>query len=129
MAEQPRQFFVRALFHSLAEQFLYFGNCGIGRQSWIEHAPDAALASTLPAIAPAVIRAFDDVFPARLVAVITVVIASEKIAELVEREFLWIAQADGDDFQFGSIGLGAKHRAGIGQRIYREAGPMIHDPV
>ncbi len=60
---------------------------------------------------------------------IAVVIAGEKIAELVKGEFLRIAQPNGDDLQFRSIGMTTKHRAGIGQRLQGEAGPVIDDPV
>src|SRR3954469_3950684 len=52
MGEESRQLFVGAFLHPFAKQLLHFSNCWIVRQSWIEHAPDAALACFLPAFDP-----------------------------------------------------------------------------
>ena len=76
--------------------------------------PCAELGQELPADAPAVVRALDDVNPPRLVAAVAVVVACEKIAHVVECERLRIAQALGEEFQAAAVGPDAIDRAAIG---------------
>src|SRR5436853_4093109 len=68
----------------------------------------------LKADAPAAVAAFDEVNPAGAIAAVRIVVAGEEIAVIVERKFLRIAQAQGENFQAGSICVAAKNGAGIG---------------
>ena len=76
--------------------------------------PCAELGQELPADAPAVVRALDDVNPPRLVAAVAVIVAGEKIAHVVEGERLRIAQALGEEFQAAAVGPDAIDRAAVG---------------
>src|ERR1043166_2527083 len=87
--------------------------------------PSAHLWQPLPAHAPTVVRTLYDVLPTGLIAAVAVVVAGEQITELVEGELLWIAEADGDDFQLRAVRLAAKDCAGIGERLHGESGPVI----
>ena len=89
--------------------------------------PSAHLGQPLPAHAPAVIRAGHDVFPARLVAAVAVVVAGEKIARIVKSQFLRIAQTNGDDLQRRAVGIAAKHRAAVRQRLHCQPRPVVDD--
>ncbi len=73
--------------------------------------PRAELRQELPADAPAIIGALDDVHPARLVAAIRVVVAGEEIAHVIESKRLGIAQAFREQLELRPVRLGAKHRA------------------
>ena len=75
--------------------------------------PCAELWQELPADAPAVVRALDDVNPARLVAAVGVVVAGEKVAHIVEREALRIAQAPRVKFERVAIRPAAEDRAAV----------------
>ena len=70
----------------------------------------------LPAHAPAVVAAWHEIMPALAVAHVAVVVAGEKIAVIIEGEFLWIAEAVAENFELGTVALAAKHRTFIGQR-------------
>src|SRR5687768_3557773 len=67
----------------------------------------------LPADAPTAVAAFDEVNDARAVAAIGIVIACEKIAVLIEGEFLGIAQAVSEYFEFGAVRITAEDAASV----------------
>ena len=71
-------------------------------------------AEMLVADAPAVVAAFDEVQPTRLVAEVGVVVAGEEVAEVVEGEFLRVAEAGGEDFEVAAVGVAAEDGARIG---------------
>lgn len=87
--------------------------------------PRPHLRQPLPADAPAEVRAFHDVMPARLVAAVAVVVGGEEIAKFVEGQLLRIAQTARDDFQFRAVGIAAKDTAAVGEQFRRETGPGI----
>lgn len=76
-------------------------------------------------LAPTGIAPFNDIDPAGWITVIGIVIAGEQIAVVVEDQLLWIAQAEGEDFQMRAIqiaaidcaGIRIVHRASVDQRF------------
>src|SRR4051812_20473746 len=62
---------------------------------------------------PAVISSFDDVYPARLVAAIRVVVTSEEVAVIIEDQILRVAQAVGENLEVGAIFIAAKNAAAL----------------
>ena len=82
-------------------------------------APRAAVGKILKRHAPAAVSALDDLHESGLVAGVAVVVAGEQVAEVVEGEFLRVAQALVNHFQAAAVGLAPQHRAAVGD----------HDPV
>src|SRR5687768_17031223 len=59
----------------------------------------------LPADTPAVVAALHEIFPTLAVALIGVVIASEKVAVIIKSELLRIAQSAAEDFHVRTVWL------------------------
>ena len=62
---------------------------------------------------PAAVAAFDELDEARLVAAVRVVVAGEKIAVFIKRQFLRIAHADGENLEVRAVGIAAHDGAGV----------------
>ena len=63
---------------------------------------------------PAAIAAFDEMNPSGAIATIGIVVSGEKISEIVEGEFLRIAEAAGEDFEVCAVRFTAQDDAFIG---------------
>src|SRR5688572_23264584 len=81
----------------------------------------------LPTDAPAEVRALHHVMPARLVAAIAVVVGREKVAVVVEGEFLRVAQTPRNHLELAAIRVRAKDAAGISEQLGRKPRDGILD--
>ena len=75
--------------------------------------PCAQLGLKLPPDAPAVVCAFHDMGPARLVPPVRVVVSREKIAHVVECQRLRVAQAGGHEFHAAAVEIATEDRAAV----------------
>src|SRR5262249_41301339 len=63
---------------------------------------------------PAAVSTFNHVNPTRRIAAIRIIISGEQIAELIECEFLRIAETPRKNLQIAAIGIATKHGAHFG---------------
>ena len=97
--------FPDALGHPSGGRFVFHADLFVEReQSLMAHVPSG-------------IRAIDDVNDARLVALVAVVIHRDEVSELVERDFLRVAQAAVDDFEVRAIGIEAENKTFVVQVV------------
>ena len=71
---------------------------------------------------PAIVTAFHQMQEAGVVFRIVVIVHGEKIAQVIEHKFLWIAQPGGENFQTAPIWLAAEKRAGA---VIRQLLPLV----
>ena len=77
--------------------------------------PRSEAVHVLVAGAPAVIAVLDEMQHAAWIGAGGVIVHGPEIAEVIEREFLRIAQAVAEDFQIRSIGFAAEYTAAVGE--------------
>ena len=73
--------------------------------------PCAAVVEPLEPDAPAAVGAIDNLHEPRAIAAVAVVVAGQQVAEVVEREFLRVAQAAVHDFEVAAVEFAAQHGA------------------
>ncbi len=75
--------------------------------------PGAEAGHELVGVAPAEIGVFDDVHDAGFVGSAGVVVVGPEVAEVVEGEFLGVAEAGGEDFEVAAVEVAAEDGAGV----------------
>src|SRR5262245_2940656 len=97
---------------------------GLPGEPWLEESfvhPDLVrvvvgihVLAELPVDAPPTVHPVDDVYESlHFSGMIAVVVRSDQIAVLVERELLRVAQAAREDLGLGAVGVGAENHAAV----------------